>query len=306
VGNGKTVTLTGATLGGDDAGNYTLSSVNTTTANITQLGITGSFTADNKVYNGTTAETVLTRTLNGVLSPGGIPDNVSLTGGTATFDNRNARTGKTVTLTDASLTGTDSGNYSLTSVSTTTANITAKPLTITGLSAQNKVYDGNKDATINGTPQLDGVVVIDNVADDVSLTGTAKGTFNDALVGNNKGVTVSGLSLTGAHSGNYSLTPLVLHADILSWTLSNYKAPVDMGMKNNAKAGSTVLAGPTELTNTSVVQTFTQKTPCDATSGDDIEQYARGSTSLRYSGTAGVDGQFVFNWQTPKQAAATR
>jgi len=40
------VTLTGASLTGADAGNYILDSVATTTANITPLHITGSFTAN--------------------------------------------------------------------------------------------------------------------------------------------------------------------------------------------------------------------------------------------------------------------
>ena len=63
VGTGKTVTLTGAVLAGADAGNYSLSSVATTTANITAKSITGSFTAANKVYDGNVSATVLTRTL---------------------------------------------------------------------------------------------------------------------------------------------------------------------------------------------------------------------------------------------------
>jgi trimeric autotransporter adhesin len=189
---------------------------------VNPLGITGSFTADNKDYDGNNSATVLTRSLNGVLSPGGTRDDISLTGGTATFDNRNAGTGKTVTLTGASLTGGDSGNYSLTSVNTTTANIRAKALTITGLTAKDKVFDGNDSATSTGTPGLNGVVVINNVADDVSLTGTATGTFIDELVGNDKDVNVTGLSLAGADRTNYSLTPLVLHADITAWTTKGF------------------------------------------------------------------------------------
>ena len=54
VGTGKTVTLTGASLAGADAGNYSLSSVGTTTADITAKSITGNFTAANKVYDGNT------------------------------------------------------------------------------------------------------------------------------------------------------------------------------------------------------------------------------------------------------------
>ncbi len=33
-----------------------------------------------------------------------------------------------------------------------------------------------------------------------------------------------------------------------------------------------------------------------------ITETTSGSTILRYSGTAGVDGQFIQNWQTPKTA----
>ena len=46
------MTVTGATLAGADAGNYILDSVATTTADITREHITGSFTGDNKVYDG--------------------------------------------------------------------------------------------------------------------------------------------------------------------------------------------------------------------------------------------------------------
>ena len=53
VGTPKTVTGTGFTLGGTDAGNYHLaSSTLTTTANITVATISGRFTAAGKVYNG--------------------------------------------------------------------------------------------------------------------------------------------------------------------------------------------------------------------------------------------------------------
>src|SRR5438094_506745 len=75
VGNGKGVTLTGATLTGTDAGNYVLDSVATTVANITAKHITGSFTADNKEYDGNTSATVLTRSLSSAV----LGDDVSLT-----------------------------------------------------------------------------------------------------------------------------------------------------------------------------------------------------------------------------------
>jgi hypothetical protein len=90
------------------------------------------------------------------------------------------------------------------------ADITAAGLTVTGLSASNKTYDGGTGATLSGTAALSGVVA----GDTVSLTGTASGAFATASVGTNKPVTVSGLSLTGAQSGNYALTQPTLSADI--------------------------------------------------------------------------------------------
>ena len=121
MGTGKTVTLTGATLTGTDAGNYTLTSVGTTTAEIATKVITGSFTAANKLYDGTSAATITGRSLVGVVSG----DDVSLVGGAATFANAAVGLGKTVTGTGFSLSGVDAANYSLASSTlTTTADIT--------------------------------------------------------------------------------------------------------------------------------------------------------------------------------------
>jgi len=101
VGTAKTVTATGLSLTGTDAGNYTVNSTATATADITPLAITGSITASNKIYDATTAATIASHTLTGVLSG----DVVSYTGGTATFANKNVGTAKTVTATGLSLTG---------------------------------------------------------------------------------------------------------------------------------------------------------------------------------------------------------
>ncbi|MEI6393764.1 MAG: YDG domain-containing protein [Verrucomicrobiota bacterium] len=95
----------------------------TASLTVTKLGITGSFTANSKPYDGNNSETVLTRTLSGVLA--GDTLNVTLTGGTATFADALPGIGKTVTLAGATLGGPAAGNYNLLSVGTTTANITA-------------------------------------------------------------------------------------------------------------------------------------------------------------------------------------
>ncbi len=122
VGTGKIVTLSGSSLDGTDANNYSLASVATTTANITTKHITGSFTASNKVYDGNDTATVLTRSLNDVFDG----DNVNLVEGAATFANAEIGENKIVTLTGATLDGVDKDNYILDSVATTTASIFAE------------------------------------------------------------------------------------------------------------------------------------------------------------------------------------
>src|SRR2546426_11036071 len=98
----------------------------------------------NKVYDGTAAATIATRWLTGVIAP----DVVSLTGGTATFSDKNVANGKTVTATGFTLSGADAGNYQLASTTlTATANITPRPLTVSGTGG-NKVYDGTTNATV--------------------------------------------------------------------------------------------------------------------------------------------------------------
>jgi len=197
----------GLSLTGADAGNYSLTPL-ALTADITPLALTiTGLSAQNKPYDDSTAATLSgTAGLSGVLGL----DVVSLTGtASGAFLTKTVANGKTVDVTGLSLTGADAGNYSLTPLALT-ADITPLALTITGLSAQNKPYDASTAATLSGTAGLSGVLGLDVV----SLTGTASGAFTDANVAIGKTVNVTGLSLTGADAGNYSLTPLSLSADI--------------------------------------------------------------------------------------------
>jgi hypothetical protein len=193
VGTGKTVTATGLSLTGADAGDYTLSPTTaTTTADITPASLTGSFTAANKVYDGTTSATVSTRSVTGKLGS----DDVNLAGGTATFDSKNVGTSKTVTLTGATLTGNDAGNYSLAAGPITThADITARALVVTA-TGQNKVYDGTTAATVT--------LADDRVAGDVFTDSYAVANFSDKNAGASKTVSVTGISISGTDAGNYS------------------------------------------------------------------------------------------------------
>ena len=175
------------------------------TVNAMSLLITG-VTAANKPYDGTISAILSGGTLNGVINS----DNVTIIPGTGSFVDANVGTNKTITITGYSLGGTKAANYILSSQPILIADITAIPLSITGVTASNKVYDGTTVATLSGGV-LNGVLNLDNV---MIVSGT--GSFADANVGTGKIVTAAGYSLSGAKAGNYTLSaqPSGLTADI--------------------------------------------------------------------------------------------
>ncbi|WP_199181302.1 YDG domain-containing protein, partial [Chromobacterium alticapitis] len=139
---GKTVSVTGIRSSGSDAGNYQLASSSATTqADITAKQITVSASGVNKVYDGSTAASAKLVSA-GIVSG----DDVSLSG-TAAFADKNAGSGKTVSVTGIRSSGSDAGNYQLASSSATTqADIAAKQITVSA-SGINKVYDGSTAAS---------------------------------------------------------------------------------------------------------------------------------------------------------------
>jgi len=147
------VRLSGSTAAGSKSGSVALTSSGATPINVPLASstvqakpLTGSFTAANKAYDATTSATVTARSLTGVVGS----DAVTLSGGTAAFDTAGAGTGKTVTLTGAALSGIAGSNYTLASVSTTTADITQADQTIT-FAALSAVSVSSAPFTLSGT-----------------------------------------------------------------------------------------------------------------------------------------------------------
>src|SRR6185436_1851693 len=68
IGANKTVTVTGISVGGADAGNYSANSSASATASITAIGVTGSVTAGSKVYDGNASATIASRSLSGAVA----------------------------------------------------------------------------------------------------------------------------------------------------------------------------------------------------------------------------------------------
>ena len=200
VGTGKAVTVAGYSLSGGDALNYSVTQPTGVTVAITAKALTISgVSATDRVYNGTTALVVTGGALVGVESG----DTVTL-GGTATGTVESAAvgSGKAVTVAGYSLSGGDALNYSVTQPTGVTVAITAKALTIAGVSATDRVYNGTTTVAVTG-----GSLVGVESGDTVTLGGTATGTVASAAVGTGKAVTVAGYSLSGGGASNYSVTP---------------------------------------------------------------------------------------------------
>lgn len=213
---------------------YTDVTVQTGTVTVKQkeLTITGLSAAD-KPYDGNTTATVSgTAVLNGVLAG----DTVTVTTGTAAFDSENAGT-QTVTFSGYGIEGESASNYVLSAQpASVTATISPKPVTITGVTAENKTYDGNTTATIANPGTINGIISPDTVT---IKAGT--GTFAGADVGTDITVTFSGFQLTGADSANYELSaqPASTTANIAKANYTGTPNTVNVNVLINQSAAQT-------------------------------------------------------------------
>ena len=207
VGNGIGVTVSGLTLTGASATNYTLTQPVGLTANITAKALTVTSIPAPVITSICLTNGVVTITWNSVA--GGIYR-------AQYIDNLNGA-GWNDLLPDMTSTG----------LTTTQTNVVGNApqrfyrikLLNPGITANNKVYDGTTVATISSNNvALSGVVGGDTVS--LSTNGYTAN-FASAGAGNNIGVTVSGLTLTGTSATNYTLTqPVGLTANITPATLT--------------------------------------------------------------------------------------
>jgi hypothetical protein len=178
-----------------------------TQADLRVVGVT----AENRIYDGGTSASLLTAgaSLSGVV----VGDDVtpSFAGTTGTFADKNVGLAKAVTVAGITVSGASVANYTLIQP-TTAADISPKVLTVSGITASDKVYDGNTVATLDlHQAVLVGVVVGDVVNFPLGLPD---GNFNSKNVGTNKPVIVSGMTVVGVDASNYLLTQPATTASI--------------------------------------------------------------------------------------------
>ena len=194
------MTVSGATISdGTNSGNYNITYANNTTSTIKKADVTLTAEDVEKTYDGTTSVTGGTlKVQSGTIFTGD-----SASGGVFAFEDKNAGTGKVVTVSGATISdGTNNGNYNITYANNTTSTIT--PKTITASFADiSKTYDGTTDATA-GAGTLNAGDVIGG--DDVSLNESGiTAVYEDKNAGDGKTVNYNGLALSGAAANNYSI-----------------------------------------------------------------------------------------------------
>jgi hypothetical protein len=186
---------------------------------------------------------------------------------------------------DYRLTTTASGNY--TGTKQTDFAITPKLLTVSGLTAVSRAYDGTRDCSLTGTPAYDGLVE----GEEFTVLGTASATFANAQAGTNKVVSVTGLE---APTANYQVTQPSLLADITKATL----VPVWSGATSVVFDGNphTLTASTTPVTSVSVTYDGSTTPPTQ------VGIYAVVATVLddNYEGTASssliIQAKSVTSW----------
>ena len=152
-----------------------------------------------KTYDGTTNATI---TNAGTLSVNYDGDNLAIVIGKAAYDNKNVGTDKAVSFTGFELSGSAAGNYKLiTQPADTTADITAKEITINGATVEgSKVYDGTVEAKITNAGTLS-----DNYDGENLTIVTGSAAYDNKNVGTGKTVAFTGFALAGDAAVNYKL-----------------------------------------------------------------------------------------------------
>ena len=222
----STLQVAGYTVNdGNSGGNYNVLT-NTASGSIgkaTLSGVTG-VAAVNKTYDGNTSAVVDTSSASALGVIGF--DVVTVAGGTGNFGDKNAGLAKLVTVGGLTLAGPDGGNYQLTGITTTQANILRAQLTgVNGVSAIDKVYDGNTVAALNtSTASITGLIPGDSVS---VVSGV--GAFSDRHVGTGKLVSIVGINLGGTDGGNYTFGSFAstANANITQRALSTWNGSVN-------------------------------------------------------------------------------
>jgi len=214
VGTGKVVT--GVSLTGTTAGNYELINpgiIALVSPKIIQI------VADAKSKTYGDSDPLLTYTVSGLLNGDALTGRLLRNAGTSVG---------TYAIRQGSLSANANYRVSFTEASLT---ISPKSVSVSGLTAKDKVFDGTTAAIVTGTASLTGVLDSDSVSFVMGISH-----FADMNAAAGKLVMMVGAHLAGASAGNYSLTDIPLMATITPAPLVFISAPPVMKMTKTGLA----------------------------------------------------------------------
>ncbi len=198
VGVNKVVTVTGITISGDIS-NYTINGTLTTSGTVNQKALTPLYTVQDKVYDQSNNAVVATKSVSGLIGL----ETVTLTETDARFTNVNVGS-RSATITGIAISGAASSNYSIVSSASTVSNANINPVVLTAtFVTTSKIYNGSTTATV--TPSLSGILSGESSGVSVYMNDVVSN-FDTKDVGTNKNVSITGITLTGAASSNYSVS----------------------------------------------------------------------------------------------------
>jgi len=211
-------------------------------------------TANNKVYDAGMVASLNLSSAAFVGVIGGDTVNIDTSSATGAFSGKNVGTGLTVTVSGIAKTGGDASNYSI-NQPTTTANITARPLTITA-ATDTKEY--------NGTTSSAGVAILTSGVLQGSDSATWTQTFDNKNADTGKTLTPAGLVSDGNSGNNYSYTYVTDATGIITPRAITFTAVTDTKVFDNTTSSSgvpTYPAGALQGTDTRelVIQTYDNK-----------------------------------------------
>ena len=197
------IDYTGIALTGTGAANYAIADTAQGAGTITQRALTlGAVEAQTKTYDGTRAadaskfRAALNNTVTG--------DSVTATATGATYNDKNVAAANRIDYTGVGLAGADAGNYSLAATTAQgTGTIAKRTLTVGAVTAQTKTYDGTTAADAAAFRATLGNVV---AGEENLVAATAAGAaYNNKTVAGANKVNYTGVALTGAGAGNYTI-----------------------------------------------------------------------------------------------------
>lgn len=195
-------------------------------------------------------------------------------------------------------TSTD-GTYNNITVYTGNVIIAPKAVAVTGITVNDKQYDGNNTATVNYTGE--GVSVSGTIGGDVVTVTSATGTFADANVGTDKALTVE-IELSNS---NYVVEDLKLMADITAKELTADVTNVDVSKVYDGTTAPGTVTGSASVTGTVGSEAVTVNVTAGNYTAKDVKSDYTVELTLELTGDAAKNYVLSSTTATISDAAIT-